>query len=281
MGKKRITILGDTQAEEALKKEREVAREQKRLREGSSDKVHIAGQKGGEKIKSMESVVEQEAATVAQKLKEANEPQVKETTKKTAPRKRGKGYLTAKIKVDPSKIYSIEEAITLLRTMPQPRFDATVELHINCIERTAGAQVELPFATGKARVAAIADEKTLADIEAGKIKFDVLFASPAQMGKLAKLAKILGPKGLMPNPKNGTVVENPEKALKEFGKTEKISLKSEAKAPIVHTIVGKMKQEDNKLVENTKAILGAIKTENVKSVFIKSTMSPSIKISLQ
>jgi len=97
------------------------------------------------------------------------------------------------------------------------------------------------------------------------------------MPKLAKVAKILGPKGLMPNPKNGTVTPKPEVAAKQY-EGGNIRYKTEAKAPVLHLIVGKMSFGKEKLEENIKAALKAIETRNMRKVILKSTMSPAIRI---
>ena len=91
----------------------------------------------------------------------------------------------------------------------------------------------------------MADDKIIADFEAGKIEFDVLVAHPSMMPKLAKVAKVLGPRGLMPNPKSGTVTENPIAVLKEFAQG-KVELRAE-KVPIIHTVIGKRSFETRKL----------------------------------
>ncbi len=316
MGKKRITIIGDLDSEEALKKEREVAREQKKLREqkteigpqssnlnppdqssgldrqtsknskkkiaiSRNEKVHIAGQKGGERVKSMESEIEAEALVVARKLKEAGESVAKSKAsakKVTVTRKRGRAYLSAKVKVDPTRKYPLDEAVKLLLDMPQPRFTQTLELHINTHAKGLSITVELPFATGQVRRAGVADDTTLDEIEKGKISFDILFASPAQMPRLAKLAKTLGPRGLMPNPKNGTVVTDPEKAAEEYSTSSKTTLKTQADAAVIHAVVGKLNQKDSELLANLSAILTAVKPQNMRSVVLKSTMSPAVKL---
>ena len=293
MGKKRIAIVGDAESEEKAKLQKEVERKQKKLRglalkgeKGQKDssktteKIHVSGLKGGERIKSLELEIEAEAEVVARKLKEAEAlPETKSPTKKTVAKKRGRNYLSAKIKVDPTRTYPLEEALRLLRLMPSPRFVPTVELHINCLEKL-NCQVLLPHQAGRTRTAAVADEATLKKIESGKIDFDVLFATADQMPKLAKLAKVLGPRGLMPNPKTGTIVTDPQKAIKDFAKSTQISLKTESKAPVVHTVAGKLDLADTQLSANIQAIITAIKPTNIQKAILKSTMSPAIKLNV-
>ena len=99
------------------------------------------------------------------------------------------------------------------------------------------------------------------------------------MPQLARVAKILGPRGLMPNPKNGTIAENPEEAVKKLSGGQ-VSYKTESDAPIIHAIVGKVSFEDNKLKDNVKTFLSSVGTEKIASVTLKSTMSPAIRLSL-
>jgi len=166
----------------------------------------------------------------------------------------------------------------LLRKVSFAKFDPTVELHLNVKEKGYSFPVTLPHSTGFTKTYAIADDDTLAKIEANKIDFDILVASPAQMAKLTKFAKILGPRGLMPNPKTGTLVNDPEAAIAQMKTSAVTTLRTEKDAPLIHTVVGKLSQTDKILTENITAILGASKLIT-KSV-LKSTMSPAIKVSL-
>lgn len=308
MGKKRIAVIGDIESEEEVKKQRDVAREQKKFREQAAspqqeshetptasdlkpkpepkkqekEKVHISGLKGGERVKSLDSEMQTEADLVARKLAEADSALTGKTTvtpKAKTPKKRGKNYLAAKIKLDPTKKYSLDEAVRLLKDMPRTKFASTVELHINTLDKLS-TTTSLPHSTGRSKKAAIADDATVSAIESGKIDFDILFATADQMPRLAKLAKTLGPKGLMPNPKTGTVVTNPAKAIEEYNSSEKISLKTEQKNPVIHTVVGKLTQAESELVSNTQAVVTAVKPVNIRSIYLKSTMSPSIKLSI-
>ncbi|HSD98826.1 MAG TPA: hypothetical protein VLB73_03990 [Patescibacteria group bacterium] len=204
---------------------------------------------------------------------------------KTKGRERSENYKKATSLVEKSKHYSVKEALALLDKTHLAKFDETVELHINTVAEGISGQITLPHGTGKTtRVAILAPSKDakaadelLKKIEAGKIDFDVLVATPDAMPKLAKVAKVLGPKGLMPNPKAGTVTPNPEAVAKSY-EGGQIRFKTEAKAPIMHLTVGKLSFGADKLSENIEAMLKAVKMENVKKVTLKSTMSPAIKL---
>lgn len=194
-------------------------------------------------------------------------------TKKT----RSEKYKTAAKLVDKNKTYSLKDALELLPKLKIATFDETVELHINTVETGISGIIILPHGSGKQVRVTIADDSIIEDILKGKIDFDILIATPAMMPKLAKVAKILGPKGLMPNPKNGTITANPEEAAKKFAGGQ-MRYKTEAKNPIMHLIVGKTSFGEKKLAENIGAMLKAIDIAKMKKVTLKSTMSPAIKI---
>ncbi len=195
--------------------------------------------------------------------------------------KNGKAIRAAKSKVDPQKKYELKDAVKLLKSTNITKFASTVTLHLNLVTKDAPTRVELtfPFVAGAAKRVAIVSDELLKDIEKGKIDFDILVTSPAYMPKLAKYAKVLGPKGLMPSPKAGTVTADPEKKAKEFagGKTV---VKAEAKFPLMHVTVGKIDQAETELIANIKALLDAVKLKNVTKATLASTMSPGIKLQL-
>lgn len=200
-------------------------------------------------------------------------------------RERSEKYVAAAKLVDKSKLYSIKEALELLDKAHLAKFDETVELHINTLLAGLSGQVTLPHGTGKTvRVAILAPGKDseaaddlLKEIEAGKINFDVLIATPDAMPKLARVAKVLGPRGLMPNPKAGTVTPNPEAVAKQY-EGGQMHYKTEAKTPVMHVAVGKLSFGEEKLSQNITAFLKAVKVENIKKVVVKSTMSPAIRL---
>jgi len=189
--------------------------------------------------------------------------------------------------VDRSKQYSVKEALELVEKAHMAKFDETIELHINTNTTGVTGQVTLPHGTGKqTRVAILAPlkdakaaDELLKQIESGKIAFDVLVATPDAMPRLAKVARVLGPRGLMPNPKNGTVTPKPEEVAAKFAGGQ-MNFKTEAKAPIIHLSVGKLSFGHDKLSENIASALKAIKMENIKKVVVKSTMSPAVRLQL-
>ncbi len=180
--------------------------------------------------------------------------------------------------VDKNREYALADAIETLKKFKKSSFDETVELHINVTEKSVSGQVTLPHGTGKKLNIVVADDAVIEAVSNGKINFDVLIATPDMMPKLAKVARVLGPRGLMPNPKNGTVTPKPEEAIAKLSAGQ-ITYKTEPQSPIVHTSVGKLSFDNNKLEENINTFINSIGAAKIKSATLKSTMSPGIKIS--
>ncbi|MFA6422386.1 MAG: 50S ribosomal protein L1 [Candidatus Buchananbacteria bacterium] len=224
---------------------------------------------------------------------------------------KSKRFKELEVLVDKSKSYGIEEAVELAQKTSNTKFDSGIEVHVKLginpkkTDQLVRSSVALPNGNGKSvRVAVITtdatqqkaakaagaeligDQDILNDIKAGKIDFDVLVATPDSMKLLAPIAKILGPKGLMPNPKDGTVTQNIGDAVTSL-KKGKVSFKNDDSANI-HVMIGKASFETPKLIENYKALIDSIlkakptgaKGSYIKSVNIASTMGPGIKVSL-
>lgn len=179
--------------------------------------------------------------------------------------------------VSKTQTYPLDRAVNLLTQFKTGKFDETVELHVNVKEQGTSGTLKLPHGSGKTLRIKIADDALLASIEKGTIDFDVLVATPDMMPKLAKVARVLGPKGLMPNPKNGTITTNPEDAVKKLLGGE-IRFKTEPKAPVIHLIIGKISFGDKKIMENAQATIDAIGSNKIKSAILTSTMSPGIRL---
>ena len=260
MGKIRVRTLG----EEALEKKQKQESKQK-----AKEKKLVKGAKGGERIVAVLPTEEE--------LKRQEVP--KETKKKTLQPKhtRSKRYKTIAKLVDKTKIYPLQQALAFLPKLHIASFDETVELHINTIDKGISATATLPHGTGKKTRVAIANDEIVENVAKGKIDFDVLLAEPSMMSKLARVAKYLGPRGLMPNPKNGTITTNPKELAKKF-EGGQVTFKTESKSPIMHISVGKLSFGAEKLLENIQTVLNAVKSQNIKNATLKSTMSPGIKI---
>lgn len=274
MGKKRVSTLG-SEEEAQQKAKRSVQLEQKKIREGKTAKA--PGLSGGQHVvdTAAESLAELEVIEAKKHVAEDESTPTK-TAKKA--RIRSKAYKTAKSQIDSDKTYALKDALVLLKKVSLTKFDPTVELHLTLLDKGFSKDIDLPHSTGKTRRIAVADADTLAKIAANKIDFDLLLASPEQMGSLVKFAKILGPRGLMPNPKNGSVVSDPAAAAKAMASKNSLPLKTEKDAPLVHTQVGKLSFGDEKLTANIQAVLSVV--PKLQKIVIKTTMSPAIKISL-
>lgn len=286
MGKIRVKTLGIEELEEKQKKE---LKKRKESKSASRRTAKAPGLKGGERVVTVgpsEEELEKTATTEIQKADfGVSEPSVssmvarKVSKQRAKPsRKRSPRYLTAKTLVEGKK-YPLAEALELLKKLKTAKFDETVELHINTLEKGVSGSLILPHGGGKKLRIAVADDKLIAEIEKDKIDFDVLLATPAMMPKLAKVAKFLGPRGLMPNPKNGTITEKPQDLAKKY-EGGQINFRTESKAPAIHLTVGKLSFENQKLLENIKTVLSAIQASRIRSVTLKSTMSPGIKLQL-
>ena len=273
MGKIRIKQLGEPEIEEAEKKKAKVKREEKKKR-----LVKVTGLKGGARVVAV-GPTEEELAKI--KLPEEEIPTGAVTAPikaKQRPKKsRSQRYEEKQKLVEKKKLYKIKEAIPLLRKVSLAKFDSTVEVHINTMEKGLRGTVVFPHQTGKEVKVMVATEELLPKIEKGEIDFDILVASPLMMPKLAKLAKILGPKGLMPNPKTGTISENPEALVLSLSKGQ-VQFKTEAEAPIIHQVIGKLSFKDSQLLENFKALVLAIGENKIKNITLKSTISLGIKV---
>ena len=209
----------------------------------------------------------------------------KEDKKKVekGPKYRSKKYLDAKSVIDRNKYYPVDEAFDLVKKTSYSKFAGSVEVHIRLEpskkKESVRGLVQLPHGTGKELKAAVIDEKMIEEIIKNKTTdYDILLVTPEMMPKIAKIAKILGPQGKMPNPKSGTVSANPEKSLEEIkkGKTE---FKAD-KQGIIHLVIGKTSWESGKLRDNFKVIVNALQGQKLQSATVCATMGPGIKLAL-
>ena len=228
-------------------------------------------------------------------------------------KKRGKKYLAAAAKIDPAKAYSAEEAVALVKQTSISKFDGTVEVHIRLgvDPRHADQQVRdvvvLPHGLGKTvRVLVFAqgegaglareagadfvadDDETLNKIQGGWTDFDVAIATPDMMGKVGRLGRVLGPRGLMPNPKAGTVIPFSDiPRVIEESKAGRVEFRVDKTANI-HVPIGKVSFDEKQLFDNFAALMEAVRKarpSNMKGIYIKRitvtpTMGPGIKVDI-
>lgn len=285
MGKIRVAALGD----EAEKEQKRRAEARRQTKKSKKEKVEGVGMKGGERVAVVEGTeIKPEFKKLVEEVEQGEEAgQAKQVKSKKVKRgrERSRRYKEVAGMVDRTKLYPLTEAIALVKKTSLTKFDGTVELHVNLNPASLGdtkgdfrGTVSLPHGTGKEVRVAIADDAILAKVEAGTIDFDVLVAHPSMMPKLAKVARVLGPKGLMPNPKNGTVSPTPEKRAKELAHGQVNFKAQDASNPIVHLPVGKVSFEDNKLIENIDAILTAIGRGKIARATLAATMGPGVNV---
>jgi large subunit ribosomal protein L1 len=194
---------------------------------------------------------------------------------------RSEKYKKAFELVDRKKLYSLGDALDLLKKTSYSKFDGSAEVHFRLESGKKGDMIrglmQLPHGTGKNIKVVVIDEKLIDQIIKDKgTKYDILIATPDMMPKIARIAKILGPLGKMPNPKSGTVTSNPNQAMEEI-KSGKTEYKAD-KQNIVHLVIGKVSWDKNKLEENFKAAINALSGKKLQSVIISATMGPGIKI---
>lgn len=290
MGKIRAVSMGDEQTEKEQKRRAEARRQTKQSKkvkvEGVGDEGLPAGRQGGRRVAVVEGTeINPEFKKLIEEVEHGEKPAAAVKKKKITVNVRSKKYVEKASLVDKTKLYPLPDAVSLVKQTSLTKFDGTVELHINLNPASLGdkkdmrGSVTLPHGTGKQVRVVVADDKILADVAAGKINFDILVAHPNMMPKLAKVARILGPKGLMPNPKTGTVTPDPEKRAKELS-TGSVNFKTEPDQPLIHLTVGKVSFEDKKLTENIDAILRAIGKGKITKATLSATMSPGVKIQL-
>lgn len=273
-----------------------------------------AGKRSAKALKEAEEKQAKEAKKAEAKEAESEgtrtAPKYKPRTAEDRLKTRGKKYREAYKQIDRAQAYSVKEAMQLATSTSTVKFDATVELHIRLgvdpkqADQNIRGTVVLPAGSGKTvRVAVFAEgddlkaaqkagadiaagEEFLQQLDKGQFDFDVLIATPALMARLGKYARTLGPKGLMPNPKSGTVTKDVAKAVSE-AKSGRVEFRVDS-AGIVHVGIGKVSFGADKLLDNARAVLANIKAAKpsslkgnyVLSIYSTTTMGPSTQIDL-
>lgn len=284
----------------------------------AAEEVTAANATTAEKItakagkRSAKSVAEAEEKAAKEERKtvisESGKPKVKPAVTPTRSRllRRAKGFRQSAEKIEKGKLYKLNEAVKLAKSTSHVKFDATVEIHLRLgvdprqADQNIRDSLVLPAGTGKKiRVAVLSDDpaaakKAGADIagtdnlfaalDKGVIEFDTLVATPVLMPQLGKYARVLGPRGLMPNPKSGTVTTDIQKAVAE-AKAGKVEYRVDSTG-IVHLGVGKVSFAEAQLMQNIEAIAASVKANKpqslkgnyVRSVYISTSMGPSIAV---
>lgn len=304
MAKKPEEIVEETVVTEATEGTEAVEEtaEEKPAKKAATAKAGKRSAKAAKEAEEAEAKEERkaEAAEKADTPKPKAKPRVK---------KYSKNQKAMREAIDFERLYSLDEAVALVQKISTAKFDPTLELHIRLdidprqADQTLRASTALPAGSGKTvRVAVLtADDKKakaaaeagadvtdseqlLADISKGTLDFDVLVATPDTMAQLGRHAKTLGPKGLMPSPKSGTVTADPATAVKEI-KQGRLEIKNDANG-IIHAAVGKLSFKAEDLIANSRAVLQCVQTNRptgvkgtyVKSITVAATMTPGVKL---
>lgn len=273
-----------------------------------AEKFAKAGKKSKKHIEEVKAEELRQARKLENKASNAEKPKGSAPITRSKLERRGKNYQKAYQLIDHSTTCDLKTALDLAIKSSPVKFDATVEIHarLGVDPRQADQNIRttlvLPHGNGKTiRVAVFApldeakkaknagadiaeDEEFIRQLEKGTIDFDTLISTPAYMPKLGKFARLLGPKGLMPNPKAGTVTTDIEKAVKE-AKAGKVEYRVDKQA-IVHIGLGKVSFGSDKLLENVNAFLESLKSQKpasikgqfIKSLYLSTSMGPSIQI---
>lgn len=275
----------------------------------NEEKFAKAGKKSKKHVEEVKAEEERQARK-AERAEAESEVKPKGEAPKVRPliERRGKKYQEAAKKIEKNKTYSLEDGLKLAVETNPTKFDATIEAHVRLgvdprqADQNIRTTIVLPHGNGKTvRVAVFApldeakkakaagadiaeDDEFLKRLEKGELDFDVLISTPAFMPKLGKFARTLGPKGLMPNPKAGTVTNDVEKAVKE-AKAGKVEYRVDKQA-IVHIGLGKTNFDQKDLLDNANVFFNSLKAQKpaslkgtyVKSVYLSTSMGPSIQL---
>jgi large subunit ribosomal protein L1 len=248
---------------------------------------------GKRSAKAIAEVEEKQAKEERKASGQAEEPKPKSVVKsRSRLERRGKGFRKSAELIEKGKNYSLTEALELAKKTSHVKFDATVEMHLRLgvdprhADQNIRDNLVLPAGTGKEVNVVVLSDELFADLEKGKIEFDVLIATPEQMPKLAKYARLLGPRGLMPNPKSGTVTTDTKKAVEE-AKAGRVEYRVDSTG-IVHLGIGKASFTPAQLQQNAEAVIASVKANKpqsvkgnyFKSVYLTTSMGPSVAVDL-
>lgn len=297
------TIADITAAIAAVPKtEAPATTEETPVKEAKVTKAGKHSAKGLEEAEAKAEKIEHQKHRTEEQAEDAEKPKQPAKATRTRLERRSKGFRKSAELVEKGKVYSLKEALELAPKTSSVKFDASVELHVNLgvdprqADQNIRASLVLPAGTGKTvRVAVFADdtvsgadlsgiEAITADLEKGAVNFDTLIATPANMPKLGKYARLLGPRGLMPNPKSGTVTTDLQKAVDE-AKAGRVEYRVDSTG-IVHVAVGKVSFGTDRLIQNAEAVMSSIKAAKpnsikgtyLKAVHVATTMGPSITV---
>lgn len=242
---------------------------------------------------AVEETVDAEAPAKDAKAKKEGKKS-KRATKKEVKRKanRSEKYQKSAESVEKTRRYSILDAVEKAKAASYSKFDGTMEVHMNTAQKNMRGLISLPFASGrKLTVLAfgkgaeesgadmVGSDEKIAAIQKGKVDFDVVVTTADWMPKLAKIAAILGPRGLMPNPKSGTITTDLKKAVTEI-QSGKVEYKTDRNAQTMHLVIGKVSQSSDEIAANVKTLVNSIGKTRIKKVVLAPTMGAGVKVDM-
>ncbi|MDO8618910.1 MAG: hypothetical protein Q7R49_03090 [Candidatus Daviesbacteria bacterium] len=301
MGRPKVVTIDDSQPVEEKKVSKKPVKHVESESVETNESVILEGAQ-----RPIESEEKDAIASLQHDKTEPEEKTEQPTTQKKAQKPgkakpRSKKYQEATKDLDKNKVYPLTEAVDMVKKLSYAKFNGTLEAHINTAQTGIRGLVSLPYVSGKKLVILafgkgaeesgadlVGTDEIIEEINEqssrpagtkGKVNFDLVLTTPEWMPKLAKVARILGPRSLMPNPKNATITNDLKKAVESFqaGKTE---YKTEGKAPLIHIALGKLDQPTKELSANIKTLLQTLGKSKVKKVSLSPTMGPAVKLDL-
>lgn len=278
MGTQRPVVIGDLKEELGGPiAEHHGKKKEKKKKQAVKDKIKEEKyqKEAPKKEIAKESLKEESAQVKPEKVKKIGQAKI-----------RSKKYQTAKGFIDEKLKYNFDQAIELVKKTTLTKFDGKVEVHFRILSKNNKPEsvrgiIQYPHPTGKKVTVAILDEKTIEKIgKTKKANADIYLASPALMSKVAKLAKILGPKGKMPNPKAGTVTDDPEKTKKDLESGGQVEYKTDSTGNL-HQVIGKVSAKPKVLAENFQALRAVLPIDKISSANICATMGPAIRVAIK
>lgn len=279
--------LSEVEAEHHHKEKTSVKSQKSKIEEEIKEaKFDKKGDKETEKIETKKEKVstsqEEEKASTKKETAKKETAKEKKKASRVKAKIRSKKYQQVSAQIDAQKKYALNEAIEMAKKTSFTRFTGNIEVHVRLLSKSKKPEkmrglIKYPYSTGKKTEIIILDEKSIDDIaKSSKAPADIYIATPLLMPKVARLAKILGPKGKMPNPKAGTVTENPEKTKADLdgGQTE---YKTDEHGNL-HQVIGKVTQKSEELMENFQSLLAVLPIDKISTISISATMGPGIKV---
>lgn len=304
---KKIEAPKATKEDELIEEVIEVASEEVVAEPDKDDKLAKAGKRSAKALdEKAEKLAKEERKATGKTAEEKPKPPVKATRSRLE--RRAKNYRKSAELIEAGTTYPLDKAVELAKKTSHVQFDATVEAHFRLgvdpkhADQNIRDSLVLPAGTGKTvKIVVLTDDAAVAKkagadiagsddvfalLDKGNSDFDVLIATPSMMPKLGKYARVLGPRGLMPNPKSGTVTNDIAKAVSE-AKAGKVEYRVDSTG-IVHLGIGKVSFTENQLLENVQAVFASLKSNKpqslkgnyFKSVYLSTSMGPSVQVDL-